>query len=125
MKKNEKPSFIDFILGITENNLLKNQQGKTVYKDGVFDVNYTNHFKALYGIQQQTTCEVKEIVQNNRNKTITAEFDIRKTPAEEVNNIKKYCDERGIEFDNNKQTCTVGINRKSKGVLEERDWKKQ
>ena len=63
MKKNEKPSFIDFILEITENNLLKNQQGKTVYKDGVFDVNYTNHFKALYGIQQQTTCKVKEIVQ--------------------------------------------------------------
>lgn len=126
MKKSSY-SFFDFLGDIVDSII-----GNTGKPEDPYNINFTNHYKTLYNIEENlkdtTKNEVKisEIIQNKRDKSLTIKLDNMKIGKELANNLKNSFDEQKIEYNiSNGKLDSFKISKTSKGVLEEREWEKK
>ncbi len=125
MKKSSY-SFFDFLGDIVDSII-----GNTGRHEDPYNINFTNHYKTLYNIEENlkdtTKNEVKisEIIQNKREKSLTVKLDNMKIGKDLANNLKNSFDEQKIEYNiSNGKLDSFKISKTSKGVLEEREWEK-
>ena len=118
-------SLIDFIADIAE--AVVSPSGK---KESLYDINFTNHYTSLHTFEE--TCKntikqkmpIEQIVQDKKSKSINVKIntEIAKNKAEKV---KAYCTSNNIDCDISRgKLKSITITKNSKGVLEERKWKK-
>lgn len=123
MKKKEY-SFIDFLISIVDDVINPKQESVSPY-----DINFTNHYKALYNVEEtlekdyKTKVEIKNIVQDKKSKTITANSNITIDKSKK-DEIKSFLDENNIDYKlTNGKIKNITIGKQSKGVIDERKWK--
>lgn len=123
MKKKEY-SFIDFLISIVDDVINPKQESVSPY-----DINFTNHYKALYNVEEtlekdyKTKVEIKNIVQDKKSKTITANSNITIDKFKK-DEIKSFLDENNIDYKlTNGKIKNITIGKQSKGVIDERKWK--
>ena len=119
-------SLIDFLVDIASNIISPN--GK---QEDPYDVNFTNHYVALHDFEENyrnniiENMPINKIIQDKKTKTINVKIDsgVNKEKAEQ---IKQYCDEHNIDYDISRgKIRDITITKNTKGVLEERKWKKE
>ena len=124
MKKESGLSLIDFIIGIAD--IIVNQNGKP---ESPYDVNFTNHYVTLHNFEENCRnmtkdFKINQIVQDKKTKTIDVELN-SSVKHENLETIKNYCDSNNIDYDISKgKLKSIKITKNTKGVLEEREWKK-
>lgn len=124
MKKESGLSLIDFIIGIAD--VIVNQNGKP---ESPYDVNFTNHYVSLHNFEENCgnmtkDFKINQIVQDKKTKTIDVELN-SSVKHENLETIKNYCDSNNIDYDITKgKLKSIKITKNTKGVLEEREWKK-
>lgn len=123
MAKKNNFTFIDFITDIIKDCITNNGTEASPY-----DVEFANHYHTLYDFSNDNKTknkvpQITKVIQNTKRKSVTAEFD--KEPTLDVDQIKDYCDTRNLDCCI-QDGClkSITINKKSKGVMEERKWKK-
>lgn len=125
-KNNKEFSFLDFILELVD--IITNPNGK---KEDPYDINFTNHYKSFYNFEEECRTKAKlkpkvqHIVQDKKNKTITATFsnEVDGTKAEK---IKEYCKLNDIDCNISRgKLKSITIAKNTKGVLEDRKWKEK
>ena len=68
--------------------------------------------------------KINQIVQDKKTKTIDVELN-SSVKHENLETIKNYCDLNNIDYDISKgKLKSIKITKNTKGVLEEREWKK-
>ena len=119
-------SLIDFIVDIASNIFSPNGKPESPY-----DVNFTNHYNSLYDFEENyrnttnDTLNIDKVVQDKKTKTINIKIN-NNVGKEQAEQIKMYCDEHNIEYDISKgKLRDITITKNTKGVLEERKWKKE
>jgi hypothetical protein len=119
-------SLIDFLIDIASNIIAPNGKSESPY-----DVNFTNHYVALHDFEETYRNNIDEampinhIVQDKKTKTINVEINSN-VNREKAEQIKQYCDDHNIEYNINKgKINNIIITKNTKGVLEERKWKKE
>jgi hypothetical protein len=121
-----KTSLIDFLIDVAKNIFAPNGNQESPY-----DVNFTNHYVTLHDFEEHcntdfdTHIPIERIIQDKKTKSINVEINsnIGKEKAELV---KEYCDSNNIDYDINKgKIKNIIITKNTKGVLEERKWKKE
>lgn len=119
-------TFFDFLGDILDN--IISDTGK---HSDPYNINFTNHYKTLYNIDNElkSECEndikISEIIQNKKNKSITVKMENSNFDKDKIEDIKKSFTDKNIECNFN--GCNLDsfvITKKSKGVLEEREWQK-
>ena len=124
MKKESGLSLIDFIIGIAD--VIVNQNGKP---ESPYDVNFTKHYVTLHNFEENCgymtkDFKINQIVQDKKTKTIDVELN-SSVKHENLETIKNYCDLNNIDYDISKgKLKSIKITKNTKGVLEEREWKK-
>lgn len=125
MAKKRSYSIIDFLIDIS--NMVTNPNGKEA---SPYDVNFTNHYNSLYNLEENyrdtgiNVETIDKIVQDNRKKTITIDFKNNSITSNTTKEIQDYCNENNIDCDVKRgQVKAITINKKTKGVFEERSWK--
>ena len=117
---------IDFMVDIASNIFSPN--GK---QEDPYDVNFTNHYVALHDFEEEyrndinETMPINQIIQDKKTKTINVKINsnVNKEKAEQ---LKQYCNEHNIDYDISKgKIRNITITKNTKGVLEERKWKKE
>lgn len=118
-------SLIDFLISIA-----KEVFSPTGKKESPYDVNYTNHYIELKKFEEscrtgsKKELPINKIVQDNRSKSINVSIN---TPVDkdQAAKVKEYCETNNIDC-NIKQgkLVDITITKNTKGVLEERKWKK-
>lgn len=119
-------SFFDFLGDIIDS--IFTDTGK---RDNPYNINFTNHYKTLYNIDNdlKKSCgedlKIAEIVQNKKNKSLTVKMENAKFDKTKKNELEERFSEENIECNfNGCSLSSIVINKKSKGVLEEREWQK-
>lgn len=119
-------TLIDFMVDIATDVFSTN--GKP---DDPYDVNYTNHYVELHHFEENCGNTMKrylpinKIIQDRKNKSITAKIDTD-VDDKSMERVKSYCSENNIELSTSKNKInSITISKNTKGVLEEREWKKQ
>lgn len=125
MKKNCY-SFFNFLGDILD--IIINDTGKHA---DPYNINFTNHYKTLYNIESKLKQEcgddvkISEIVQNKKNKSLTVKMENVSIDKTKLGDVEKSFTEQNIECNfNGCKLDSFVINKKSKGVLEEREWQK-
>jgi hypothetical protein len=118
-------TLIDFMVDIVNNVFTTN--GK---QDSPYDINYTNHYVELHNFEEncaKTTKKylpINKIVQDKKNKSITVDIN-QSVDQKSRDRILDYCNENNIDITlNNDVISNITISKNTKGVLEERKWKK-
>ncbi len=124
MKKGSGLSLIDFIVSIAD--AIINPNGK---QESPYDVNFTNHYIALHNFEEScgkmtNDFKIDQIVQDKKSKQIDVELN-SSIKRDEMEHIKEYCDTNNIDYNISKgKLKSITITKNTKGVLEEREWKK-
>lgn len=119
-----KETFIDFLGEIID--CVVNTKGQ---KADPYDISLNNHYTSLYDTEKMLKKEkidipVNKIIQDKKSRTITVEtsMDISKDDKQILEDI---FEERNIDYNISKgKLKSFTVEKKSKGVLEEREWKK-
>lgn len=119
-------TLIDFMVDIATEVFSPN--GKP---DDPYDVNYTNHYVKLHNFEENCGSTMKKylpinkITQDRKNKSITVDFNTD-VDDKSMEKVREYCSSNNIELSTSKNTINnITISKNTKGVLEEREWKKQ
>ena len=124
-KKTNSFSFLDFIVKIANECFFANGSTGSPY-----DVNFTNHYNALYDVEKTIDEKGKvipnKVVMNKKTKSIEAAYDEVELSSNQLNDLKKYCYENNIEYKTNGNKLTsININKNTTGVIDDRNWKKE
>jgi hypothetical protein len=117
-----KKSLIDFMIDIA--NIVFSANGK---QDDPYDINFTNNYVELHNFEEncgKKYLPINKITQDKKNKSITVDINetVDKTSMEKIVN---YCGTNNIDIAINKDKISnITISKNTKGVLEERKWKK-
>lgn len=118
-------SLIDLLLDIVDICTTSNDNKTTPY-----DVLFTNHYKILYNVEEEhlrlfkSKLEIKQIIQDRRSKCITVytgdcQYDDSKFTA-----LIEFFNNNDIDYSLNGNSISyIKIYKKTKGVLDEREWK--
>ena len=120
-------SFFDFLGDVVD--IVINNNGK---RDDPYNVNFANHYKTLYGVEQKLKevsndkdVKFREIVQNKRDKSLTISVEDMKIGKDVKNTLTNMFEDKNIEYNiKNGKLDSFIISKKTKGVLEEREWQK-
>lgn len=121
----ESTSLLGFLIDLAAEVFAPN--GK---QEDLYDVNFSNHYKSLYDFKKKCEDEgvnanIDTVIQDRKSKSVQVKF---KEPLNSKNTeqIMTYCDQNKIDYDINKNKInSITINKQTKGVLEERKWKKE
>lgn len=120
-----KSSLLEFLIDIAISVF-----GSNGNQEDPYDINFTNHYKSLYDFKQEcddkgVDLNIDKVIQDKRSKSIHVDF---KDPlsSKQIDNITNYCAQNNIDCDISRgKIKNITITRNSKGVLEERKWKKE
>ena len=124
-KKSNPFSFLDFLIKIANGCFFANGSTGSPY-----DVNFTNHYGALYDVEKTIDEKGKiipnKVVMNKKTKSIEATYDEVELSSNQLDNLKKYCCENNIEYktEGNKLK-SIDINKNTIGVTDDRNWNKE
>ena len=120
---NDSLSLFDFLISLVTD--VFSPSGK---QEDLYDINFTGHYKTLYDLEENcrknldSTPSISKIVQDKRTKSLNVQFDSQKVGDE----FKDYCDQRNIGYNiSHGKLKDITITKNTKGVLEERKWKKE
>ena len=121
----ESTSLLGFLIDLAAEVFAPN--GK---QEDLYDVNFSNHYKSLYDFKKECEDEgveakIDTVIQDRKSKSVQVKF---KEPlnSKKSEQIMTYCDQNKIDYDINKgKIKSITINKQTKGVLEERKWKKE
>lgn len=127
MNKNKTESsfsFLDFIVKLASECFSAGGSATTPY-----DVKFTNHYNSLYDFENRFDRgaeNLQKVYVDNKTKSIKACYDGMALSKEELNNVQEYCDSNNITVELKKNKLqSVTINKTSKGVIDDRNWKKE
>lgn len=119
-------SFFDFL-----NDILDNIVSDTGKQADPYNINFSNHYKTLYSVDEELKKEfnsdvkISEIVQNKKQKSLLVKINDIKIDKDKKDNIMSIFSDKNIECNINKDKLnSFTITKNSKGVLEEREWQK-
>ena len=128
---NSSKSLIDFMIDIAC--LVFSKNGK---QDSPYDVNYTNHYVTLHKFEEdcgkiaKSNIPINKITQDRKNKSIVVDIN-SELDNDRANKIIDYCNSNDISISVGKSGSqrtkinNISISKNTKGVLEERKWKKE
>lgn len=128
---NSSKSLIDFMIDIAC--LVFSTNGK---QDSPYDVNYTNHYVTLHKFEEdcgkiaKSNIPINKITQDRKNKSIVVDIN-SELDNDRANKIIDYCNSNDISISVGKSGSqrtkinNISISKNTKGVLEERKWKKE
>lgn len=119
-------TLIDFMIDIA--NEVVSTNGKP---DDPYDVNYTNHYVELHNFEENCGSTMKrylpinKIIQDRKNKSIQVDINTD-VDNKSMESLKAYCSANNIEVNaSNNRINNIIISKNTKGVLEEREWKRK